>query len=122
MSDQMIFKRHEIKYLLTHSLSPRILLSYEREAYYAKGDHDFRITIPEDLNYGDVFDDLLTQYTTNWELISAKTTNMGSLFKLSYRVTLADTAKEKEFMDALRCRNGNLEISIARQEANMYEL
>lgn len=81
-----------------------------------------RITIPEDLNYGDVFDDLLTQYTTNWELISAKTTNMGSLFKLSYRVTLADTAKEKEFIDALRCRNGNLEISIARQEANMYEL
>ena len=89
---------------------------------YFKLAKEMRITIPEDLNYGDVFDDLLTQYTTNWELISAKTTNMGSLFKLSYRVTLADTAKEKEFMDALRCRNGNLEISIARQEANMYEL
>lgn len=80
------------------------------------------ITIPEDLNYGDVFDDLLEQYTTHWELISAKTTNMGSLFKLNYRVTLTDTTKEKEFIDALRCRNGNLEISLARQEDNTYEL
>lgn len=81
-----------------------------------------RITIPEDLNYSKVFDDLFQQYTTHWEMLSAKTTNMGSLFKLSYQVTLADSSKEKEFIDALRCRNGNLEISLARQEANIYEL
>ena len=81
-----------------------------------------RITIPEDLNYSEVFDDLFQQYTTHWEMLSAKTTNMGSLFKLSYQVTLADSSKEKEFIDALRCRNGNLEISLARQEANIYEL
>ncbi|MCM1283237.1 MAG: DUF4956 domain-containing protein [Muribaculaceae bacterium] len=81
-----------------------------------------RITIPEDLNYSEVFDDIFAQYTCRWEMASAKTTNMGSLFKLCYRITLKDSAKEKEFIDALRCRNGNLEISIAREEAEIYEL
>lgn len=80
------------------------------------------ITIPEDLNYGDVFDDLFAQYTSDCELTSVKTTNMGSLFKLNYRIILTDVSQEKALIDALRCRNGNLEISIARQEANTYEL
>ncbi len=81
-----------------------------------------RITIPEDLNYSALFDDLLETYTSAYELISVKTTNMGSLFKLQYNITLKDLKKEKEFIDELRCRNGNLEISIAKQEANVYEL
>lgn len=81
-----------------------------------------RITIPEDLNYGEVFEDLLSCYTSSHEIQSVKTTNMGSLFKLNYNITLKDIAKEKEFIDALRCRNGNLEISISRQETNIYEL
>ena len=81
-----------------------------------------RITIPEDLNYSDVFDDIFTSYTSTYNLVSVKTSNMGSLFKLQYHVTLKDDMTEKAFIDALRCRNGNLEISIARQEANTYEL
>jgi hypothetical protein len=81
-----------------------------------------RITIPEDLNYGNVFDDIFAQYTSHCEVLSVKTSNMGSLFRLQYRLTLLDDSKEKEFIDALRCRNGNLEIAIARQEANTYEL
>ena len=81
-----------------------------------------RITIPEDLNYGDVFEDIFAQYTSHWEVVSVKTTNMGSLFKLQYLITLRDGTKEKEFIDALRCRNGNLEIAISRQEVNPYEL
>jgi hypothetical protein len=81
-----------------------------------------RITIPEDLDYCDVFDDIFAQYTSQCEVLSVKTTNMGSLFRLQYHLTLSDETKEKEFIDALRCRNGNLEISIARQEANTYEL
>jgi hypothetical protein len=81
-----------------------------------------RITIPEDLNYSEVFDDLFEQYTTRCEMISVKTTNMGSLFKLVYNITLKDSKKEKEFIDALRCRNGNLEIAISQQEPNTYEL
>ena len=81
-----------------------------------------RITIPEDLDYTDVFDELLEEYTNTSEIVSVKTTNMGSLFKLTYNITLKDLSKEKEFIDALRCRNGNLEISISRQEVQNYEL
>lgn len=81
-----------------------------------------RITIPEDLNYSDVFDDLFQEFTSFVELLSVKTTNMGSLYKLTYSVTLKNPAREKELIDALRCRNGNLEISMTRQEAGTYEL
>lgn len=81
-----------------------------------------RITIPEDLNYGNAFDDLFEKYLSAQEVVSVKTSNMGSLYKLTYHITLKDITKEKEFMDALRCRNGNLEIAITRQEANVNEL
>ncbi len=81
-----------------------------------------RITIPENLNYGEVFEELLEEYTCRHEMLSVKTTNMGSLFKLHYSVTLKDSSQEKEFIDALRCRNGNLEISLSRQEDAAYEL
>lgn len=81
-----------------------------------------RITIPEDLNYNEVFDDLLETYTSHYEVISVKTSNMGSLFKLTYQIILKNIASEKQFIDELRCRNGNLEISISRQEANYNEL
>jgi hypothetical protein len=85
-------------------------------------DKTLRITIPEDLNYSEVFDDLFEQYTSRFEMISVKTTNLGSLYKLVYNITLKDLKKEKEFIDALRCRNGNLEIAISKQEPNVYEL
>lgn len=74
------------------------------------------ITIPEDLDYTSVFDDLFDAYTDKWELSKVKTTNMGSLFKLTYQLTLKDSSKEKEMIDGLRCRNGNLEIVISNQE------
>ena len=77
-----------------------------------------RITIPEDLDYCELFDDLFAEYTNRWESVAVKTTDMGSLFKLTYHITLKDAKREKEFLDALRCRNGNLEISLSRQEAN----
>ncbi len=81
-----------------------------------------RITIPEDLNYGEVFEDLFTEYLSECENISVKTSNMGSLYKLTYRVTLKDLAQEKQFLDELRCRNGNLEVSLVKQEVNANEL
>lgn len=74
------------------------------------------ITIPESLNYTDVFDDLFEKYTNKVALIATKTTNMGSLFKLSYEIELKDTYKEKEFIDEIRCRNGNLDIVITKQD------
>lgn len=85
-------------------------------------DKVLRITIPEDLDYNEIFDDLLEKYTSSYEVLSVKTTNMGSLFKLTYNITLKDFSLEKEFIDALRCRNGNLEISISKQETNYNEL
>ena len=64
----------------------------------------------------------MEEYTSYHEIISVKTTNLGSLYKLVYNITLKDARKEKEFIDLLRCRNGNLEICIMKQEINMYEL
>lgn len=80
------------------------------------------ITIPEDLDYTDVFEPILKAYTSACELTQVKTTNMGSLFKLTYDLTLRNSGKEKEMIDQLRCRNGNLEISISRQETAISEL
>lgn len=80
------------------------------------------ITIPEDLDYSSVFDDILSRYTASCELIRIKTTNMGSMFRLTYDVTLKKPALEKEMIDQLRCRNGNLEITVSRQETGLAEL
>ena len=80
------------------------------------------ITIPEDLNYTDVFEPILREYASEAELIRVRTTNMGSLFRLTYQLTMKETGREKEMIDALRCRNGNLESSVSRQENTAMEL
>ena len=80
------------------------------------------ITIPENLDYSRIFDDLFDKYTASHRLVNVKTTNMGSLFKLSYDVELKEDASEKAFIDELRCRNGNLEISLHRRESVPGEL
>ncbi|MBQ8821544.1 MAG: DUF4956 domain-containing protein [Lachnospiraceae bacterium] len=85
-------------------------------------DKMLRITIPEDLDYCSLFDDLFEKYTTKAAVESVKTTNMGSMFKLTYHIILKDQSKEKEFIDALRERNGNLEISIGKCENLIPEL
>ena len=82
----------------------------------------FAITIPEDLDYTEIFDDIFQEYAVSHELIGVKTTNMGSLFRLTYHITLRDSAKEKEMIDNVRCRNGNLEIAVSRQETTITEL
>ena len=69
-----------------------------------------KITIPENLDYTEVFDDIFKEYTTNVELESVKTTNMGSMFDLKYRITLNKGINEKKFIDELRIKNGNLKI------------
>lgn len=80
------------------------------------------ITIPEDLDYTDVFDPVLKEYASDCELVQVRTTNMGSLFRLTYNLTLRKAGKEKEFIDKLRCRNGNLEITVSKQETAIGEL
>lgn len=80
-----------------------------------------KITIPENLNYTDVFDEVLSKYTKSYRLKQVKTSNMGSLFKLSYEIVLSDPSLEKEFLDDLRVRNGNLEISISDYQTQSTE-
>ena len=81
-----------------------------------------KITIPEDLDYTTVFEDIFNEYTTRRDLVKVKTTNMGSMFRLTYNITLRDIRKEKEFIDKLRIRNGNLEIMVSREESATDEL
>jgi len=81
-----------------------------------------KITIPEDLDYSGAFDDLFKKYTTRYELVQVKSTNLGSMFRLTYDVTLKDPKKEKELIDHLRCRNGNLEIMVSKQDSAAVEL
>ena len=82
----------------------------------------FTITIPEDLDYSGVFDDIFAEFTRSHDLVRVKTTNMGSMFKLTYNVELMDATREKEMIDKLRCRNGNLEIAVSKQETAGTEL
>ena len=80
------------------------------------------VTIPEDLDYTDVFDDIFKEYTFQFDLMRVKTTNMGSMFKLTYNILLRDIKKEKEMLDKIRQRNGNLEITVSKQETTSTEL
>ena len=81
-----------------------------------------RITIPENLDYDGLFDDIFTKYTASFDLNTVKTTNMGSLYELTYLVRMKSISIPKEFIDELRCRNGNLNILISREQNNGEEL
>ena len=74
-----------------------------------------KITIPESLDYDSLFDDLFEKYTKSCVLERVKTSNMGTLYELTYRVTLPDDHAPKAFLDDLRCRNGNLNIICGRE-------
>ena len=80
------------------------------------------VTIPENLDYSGVFDEIFADYTEKWELVNVKTTNMGSLYKLTYQLTMKNTDREKEMIDEIRCRNGNLEINVSKQDTMVSEL
>ena len=71
-----------------------------------------KITIPEDLNYSEAFDSILKTYLKSYELVEIKTTGMGSLFRLSYKVELLVKDSEKQLIDEIRIKNSNLEISL----------
>ncbi len=83
---------------------------------------DLHITIPESLRYVNEFDEVFVKYLKNHRLVQAKTTNMGSLYKLHYRVEMKDAKQGQEFIDELRCRNGNLEISLSEVRGGVDEL
>jgi len=93
---------------IVYVLSP---LGRQRDAGVEK---TLKVTIPEDLDYCDIFDDLFVDFTSAVELVNVKTTNMGSLYQLEYRITLKDPRAEKRLLDQIRCRNGNLTVSCGR--------
>lgn len=92
-----------------------MLLTAARLGSSAAGERSLKITIPENLDYEGLFDDLLARYTTSHTLVRVKTSNMGTLYELEYRITLPSDRIPKEFLDALRCRNGNLNIVCGRE-------
>lgn len=83
---------------------------------------ELKITIPENLDYADIFDDLFEKYAKKVSLIQVRTVNMGSMFELKYMIRMKSDVNEKEFIDAIRCRNGNLNISIGRPFVNSAEV
>ncbi len=80
-----------------------------------------KITIPEDLDYEGVFEDLFARYTKHAQLVKMKTSNMGTLYELHYHIIANENMSEKSFLDDLRCRNGNLDILCGRLPTNREE-
>ena len=81
-----------------------------------------RITIPENLDYPTVFNDIFEKYTEKYEMVKMKTTNMGSMFRVDYHIVMKDVTQEREMVDELRMRNGNLEVIVQRTDYTGSEL
>lgn len=82
---------------------------------------ELKITILENLDYTGIFDDLFENYTTSHQLMAVKTTNMGSMYDLTYYVEMEEEV-EKKFIDEIRCRNGNLTVLLGRKDYNPLEV
>lgn len=97
------------------------ILSYTKYAASSADEKDLRVTIPENLDYSDIFDDLFERYTSEHKQLAVKTTNMGSMYEINYRVKLLDEKLEKSFLDEIRMRNGNLTVICGRCDMNESE-
>lgn len=115
-----------VGYIVLFSISIAVFLLLLNTSHFGEkqkvAEREIKVTIPEDLDYPGLFDDLFQAYTYAANLDSVKTTNMGSLYELRYRVTLKDSQNEKELMDAMRVRNGNLTIVSGKVSTNREEL
>ena len=92
-----------------------VLLSLFRFGETAASSRQLKITIPENLDYDGLFDDIFEKYTSHHELVRVKTTNMGTLYELTYSINLKTPDVSKQFIDDIRCRNGNLNIICGRE-------
>ena len=108
--------------LLFTSIASCVMLLLARVPMSCDRFASLHITVPESLHFADAFDDLFEQYTKSRKLVKAKTSNMGSLYKLDYKIEMKDPSALQEFLDALRCRNGNLEIAILNDAEGGEEL
>ena len=96
-----------------------VFLALEKSRFgeWKQEQKDLRITIAEHLDYTEIFDDIFRKYTSKCCLEKVKTTNLGSMYELDYHITLKDHGQEKEMLDAIRCRNGNLTVVCGRRSA-----
>ena len=101
--------------LLFTVLVSAVILVLSHLSFGQKDAFELHITVPETLQFAGAFDDLFAKYTNSHRLVKTRTTNMGSLYKLSYDIELKDPTASQAFMDELRCRNGNLEILICEK-------
>ena len=92
-----------------------VLLSLFRFGETAASSRQLKITIPENLDYDGLCDDIFEKYTSRHELVRVKTTNMGTLYELTYTINLKTPEVSKQFIDDIRCRNGNLNIICGRE-------
>ena len=79
---------------------------------------ELKVTIPENLDYSGIFDDIFAEYTSKCKMVRVKTTNMGSLYEVTYHMEMNDDTKEKQMIDDIRCRNGNLTVICGRCDFN----
>ena len=99
-----------------------MILAFINFGKTSNADKYLKITIPESLNYDEVFNEILKKYTKAFELISIKTLNLGSLYRIEYHISLKDSKNTKNMIDELRTRNGNLEIMCSNLATNREEL
>jgi len=87
-----------------------VVLDKAKFAGYKNNNMKLKIIVPEDLNYEDAFDEILNKYTSSWRIESIRTKEFGATFEIAYIISLMEEANKKDFIDELRCRNGNLKI------------
>ena len=96
--------------------SVMLLLQKTNYAIPENSSMQLKVTVPENLNYEGLFDDILNKYTNSWQINRIKTSDFGTLFNLFYLIEFKNDASQKKFMDELRCRNGNLDIALTMNE------
>lgn len=107
-------------FVLVSAVQALLVLSKFGETKSAE--KELKVTIPENLDYTGIFDDIFATHTRRAELERVKTSNMGSLYELCYRITLRNRETEKQMIDEIRCRNGNLNIVCGRVPSGREEL
>lgn len=111
-----------VTFAITFTLIAIIAIAILSKINTESKDMLLKITIPEDLDYTDCFNDIFNKYAKKIEFVKSKTVNMGSMYEILYNLELVSINKQKEFIDQLRCRNGNLKIILEKMPENGTEL
>ena len=108
--------------ILFSVIASAVMLVFSMVPVSVEREYDLRITVPESLNYTEIFDDVFQKYTKYCRVSSVRTTNMGSLYRIDYKLEMKNSAQTREMIDELRCRNGNLEVRISVAAERKEEL